>query len=156
MRKGFSKRFPGSPVGQSGAVDSFSLIGRNQFKCACRACTTDWVCLIAPDPLAHSAPLRLRRIQSNRQAGPTQPQGGRDPTARVGAKRRPGFAAATNSGRGLKNRDSFRVRVRLVERRAAPNSLALSQIRPYGGIGAWRRFERNCTTRACAPLRPGL
>ena len=63
-----------------------------------------------------------------------QPRSGRDPIARVGARRRPGFEGATEPGRGLKGRDSSRVAegARLAER----NYLAPSQIRPYGGIGA--------------------
>jgi hypothetical protein len=45
-----------------------------------------------------------------------QPQSGRDPTARVGARRRPGFAGVTNSARGLKGRDSSGAHLRLISR----------------------------------------
>jgi len=45
-----------------------------------------------------------------------QPQGGRDPIAWVGAKRRPGFEGVTNSARGLKGRDSSGAHLRTTSR----------------------------------------
>jgi hypothetical protein len=47
---------------------------------------------------------------------------GRNPISRVGAKRRPGFEAATNSAEGLKGRESSRMRVQSAERLGAPSS----------------------------------